>query len=382
MYIYMGHMQFEHTKPYEDWFWEKNRIELNRAYVTKVDPNSNSLLFDSGETMQYDELVLATGSVSNMFGWPGQDLKGVQGLYNYQDLEAMEVNTKGVERAVVVGGGLIGIEMVEMLLSRQIPVTFVVRETSFWNNVLPKQESEMINRHIRSHHVDLRLSTELKEILADKDGRVRAVLTGDGEEIPCQFVGLTVGVHPNISFLQNSGIELDKGILVDSQLRTNIPNIYALGDCAQLRTPKRGRQAIEAVWYTGKMMGETVAATICGNPTDYDPGIWFNSAKFFDIEYQTYGTVNPEFQEGEDCLYWESEDGLRSLRIVFDVSSKAVLGFNAFGIRLRHKVCDEWLRNSTPIDEVVLNLKRANFNPEFFKKFEKEVQLAFKSMSI
>ncbi len=369
MYIYMGHMQFEHTKPYEDWFWEKNRIELKRAYVTKVDPNSNSLLFDSGETMQYDELILATGSASNKFGWPGQDLKGVQGLYNYQDLEAMEVNTKGVERAVVVGGGLIGIEMVEMLLSRQIPVTFVVRETSFWNNVLPKQESEMINRHIRSHHVDLRLSTELKEILADKDGRVRAVLTGDGEEIPCQFVGLTVGVHPNISFLQNSGIEVDKGILVDSQLRTNIPNIYALGDCAQLRTPKRGRQAIEAVWYTGKMMGETVAATICGNPTDYNPGIWFNSAKFFDIEYQTYGAVSPQLKESEDCLYWESEDGLRSLRIVFDVSSKAVLGFNAFGIRLRHKVCDEWLRNSTPIDEVVLNLKRANFNPEFFKKF-------------
>lgn len=382
MYIYMGHMQFEHTKPYEDWFWEKNRIELKRAYVTKVDPNSNSLLFDSGETMQYDELILATGSASNKFGWPGQDLKGVQGLYNYQDLEAMEVNTKGVERAVVAGGGLIGIEMVEMLLSRQIPVTFVVRETSFWNNVLPKEESEMINRHIRSHHVDLRLSTELKEILADKDGRVRAVLTGDGEEIPCQFVGLTVGVHPSISFLQNSGIELDKGILVDSKLRTNIPNIYALGDCAQLRTPKRGRQAIEAVWYTGKMMGETVAATICGNPTDYDPGIWFNSAKFFDIEYQTYGAVSPQLKESKDCLYWESEDGLRSLRIVFDVSSKAVLGFNAFGIRLRHKVCDEWLRNSTPIDEVVLNLKRANFNPEFFKKFEKEVQLAFKSMSI
>lgn len=382
MYIYMGHMQFEHTKPYEDWFWEKNRIELKRAYVTKVDPNSNSLLFDSGETMQYDELILATGSVSNMFGWPGQDLKGVQGLYNYQDLEAMEVNTKGVERAVVVGGGLIGIEMVEMLLSRQIPVTFVVRETSFWNNVLPKEESEMINRHIRSHHVDLRLSTELKEIMADKGGRVRAVLTGDGEEIPCQFVGLTVGVHPNISFLQNSGIEVDKGILVDSQLRTNISNIYALGDCAQLRTPKRGRQAIEAVWYTGKMMGETVAATICGNPTDYDPGIWYNSAKFFDIEYQTYGAVSPQLKESEDCLYWESEDGLRSLRIVFDVSSKAVLGFNAFGMRLRHKVCDEWLRNSTPIDEVVLNLKRANFNPEFFKKFEKEVQLAFKSMSI
>lgn len=375
MYIYMGHMKYEHTKPYEDWFWEKNRITLKRAFVYKVEPNSNSILLDSGERMDYDELILATGSASNKFGWPGQDLKGVQGLYNYQDLESMEADTKGIERAVVVGGGLIGIEMVEMLLSRQIPVTFLVREASFWDNVLPKEESEMINRHIRSHHVDLRLKTDLKKILSDENGTARAVLTGDGEEIPCQFVGLTVGVHPNISFLKDSGIETDKGILVNEKLQTNFPTIYALGDCVQLRNPLENRRSIEAVWYTGKMMGETVAATICSQPTDYNPGIWFNSAKFFDIEYQTYGYVSAQLKKGEESLYWEAEDGVRSLRIVFESATKSVVGFNAFGIRLRHQVCDEWLRNRTQVDEVVSNLNKANFNPEFFKKFEKEVIL-------
>ena len=164
MYIYMGHMKYEHTKPYEDWFWEKNRIELKRAWVEKVDTDAKQLTFADGESMSYDKLVLATGSKPNKFGWPGQDLKAVQGLYSYQDLESMEKNTQGITRAVIVGGGLIGIEMAEMLLSRSIPVTFLVREDSFWNNILPQGESEMINRHIREHHVDLRLGTELKEI--------------------------------------------------------------------------------------------------------------------------------------------------------------------------------------------------------------------------
>ena len=373
MYIYMGHMKYEHTKPYEDWFWEKNRIELKRAYVSSVHPNTNSIALDDGSTMVYDDLIIATGSKPNKFGWKGQELRGVQGLYSLQDLELMEAQTKGVSNAVVVGGGLIGIEMAEMLKSRGIAVTMLVREASFWDVVLPAQESALINQHIQEHHVDLRLNTELDEILSDENGTVRAVKTKEGEEIPCQFVGLTVGVSPNVSFLNEAGIEMEKGVLVDGQLRTNHANIYAIGDCAQLRNPKDGRQAIEAVWYTGKMMGETVAATICGKPMEYNPGIWFNSAKFFDIEYQTYGTVPTTLKSHQDTIFWDGKDGRRCLRIVFDGNSKAVLGFNAFGIRLRHEVCDAWIRNGTPVSEVASSLSKANFDPEFYKKFEKEV---------
>lgn len=377
MYIYMGHMQYAHTKPYEDFFWEKNRIELKNARVAKVDFGTSELHFEDGEKMVYDDLILATGSQPNKFGWPGQDLKGVQGLYSFQDLETMERDTKGISNAVIVGGGLIGIEMAEMLASRKIHVTFLVREAGFWDNVLPKEESDMVTRHIREHHINLKLGSELKEIRSDENGRARAVITSNGEEIPCQFVGLTVGVSPNIGFLKNSDLETDRGILVDRYLRTNIPNVYALGDCAQQREALPNRAALEQVWYTGKMMGETVAATICGLATEYRPGVWFNSAKFFDIEYQTYGRVPSKLRDEEESLWWQHANGKQGLRIVFHKQTKAVLGFNAMGIRLRHMVCDSWIRESAQLDVVLRDLHKADFNPEFSANFAKEVRASF-----
>ena len=119
-------------------------------------------------------------------------------------MDLLETNApnKEVCKAVVVGGGLIGIELTEMLASRGIPVTFLVRETSFWNGVLPAGESQLLNEHIRSHHIDLRLDTNLTEIVGDASGRVKAVKTDKGDEIPCDVVGLTAGVVPNINFLK------------------------------------------------------------------------------------------------------------------------------------------------------------------------------------
>ena len=165
MYVYMGHMKFEHTQPYENWFWEKNNIQLKKGFVKNIDTNSKVLHFAEGDILNYDKLIIATGSKSNKFGWPGQDLKGVMGMYHKQDLENLErfaPNNKVCKRAVIVGGGLIGIELAEMLNSRNIPVTFLVRESSFWNGVLPEGESNMINRHIQNHHIDLRLVYQFK----------------------------------------------------------------------------------------------------------------------------------------------------------------------------------------------------------------------------
>ncbi|BDS14349.1 NAD(P)/FAD-dependent oxidoreductase [Aureispira anguillae] len=373
MYIYMGHMKFENTQPYEPWFWEKNRIDLVFDYVDGVNTRTKELSMRKGDVISYDKLIIACGSIPNRFGWPGQDLEAVQGMYSYQDLEGMEKYSKDLERAVIVGGGLIGLEMAEMFQSRNIPVTFLVREPSYWNAVMPKGESEMINRHIKEHHIDLRLSTELKEILPDAQGRARAIVTNTGEEIPCQFVGLTAGVSPNVKFLKESehcDIDIQRGVLVNDYLETTAPDVYALGDCAQMMNPLPGRRPIEAIWYTGRMMGETVAHTICGNRTAYQPRLWFNSAKFLDIEYQVYGTVLANPPENHVNLYWEHEEGRKSVRLVFDKASKAVLGFNLMGIRYRHEVCEKWIQDNTHIEEVLQNLSLANFDPEFFDEYE------------
>lgn len=373
MYVFMGHMQFEHTQPYENNFWPKNNIDLIFDWVTDIDYSKKELKLKNGDTVSFDQLVLATGSKSNKFGWPGQDLPGVQGLYNFQDLEQLEQSAKTAKRAVIIGGGLIGIEFAEMMISRGIEVTFLVRESSFWSNVLPPQESELITRHIRKHHVDLQLNTELKEIVAGKDGRVSKIITSKGQEIECQIVGLTAGVSPNIDFLKGSDLKLDRGILVNEYLETNIPDVYALGDCAQFHESINDRRNIEQVWYTGRMMGESLAKTITGTKTPYNPGNWFNSAKFFDVEYQTYGWVFADLKEGEKDFYWEHPKGEIAMHFVFREDTHAFVGVNTFGIRLRHHAFDKWLDQGKTIEYILEHLADANFDPEFYKHYEQEV---------
>ena len=391
MYVYMGHLKFEHTQPYEPWFWMKNRINLKKGYVDRINTSKKQLVFSNGEHFSYDKLVFATGSKPNKFGWPGQDLDGVMGMYHKQDLENLEKhapNNQVCKRAVIVGGGLIGIELAEMLHSRNIPVTFLVREASFWNGVLPTAESEMINRHIINNHIDLRLNTNLKEIKSDENGCVKSVIIEEtGEEISCNVVGLTAGVSPNIDFLENSktssepsrSIDTNNGILVNRFLETSIKDIYAIGDCAEQREAIGNRRVIEAVWYTGRMMGETLAQTICGNRIEYKPGHWFNSAKFFDIEYQTYGWVFGEKGRPayENHFHWKHKDDAKCITIAYHKDTNLFLGINTFGIRMRHEIFDKWLTEKRAVNYVVEYLADANFDPEFYSLYEKEITAKF-----
>jgi NADPH-dependent 2,4-dienoyl-CoA reductase/sulfur reductase-like enzyme len=379
MYIYMGHMRYKDTKPYEDWFWSKNRIDLVNGYVNSVDFDNQTLSLEN-QTINYDKLVIATGSTPNKFGWKGQDLPGVQGLYSKQDLDILEESTKDkqVKRAVIVGGGLIGVEFAEMLLSRGIEVTFLVRENRFWGGVLPLEEGAMIAEHMKKdHHVDLRLEEELDEVIEGENGRAIAVITKKGERIDCELVGLTAGVRPNIDFLKESNLEIGRGIKVNKFLETNMPNVYAAGDCAEVQETVTGRRPIEAVWYVGRMMGETLGHTLTGNKIAYEPGVWFNSAKFFDVEYQTYGNVLANEQEGEKTFYWKHPTKHISFRAVYDTETKALKGINNFGIRLRHKICDAWIKTNTPIEKVMVELKNANFDPEFYKQYENDIIAQF-----
>jgi len=147
MYVYMGHMNFENTQPFENHFWKKNKIDLLNGWVEEIQFENKKVFVRSkikklktdvrttaveGEWIKYDTLILATGSKPNFYNWPGQDAVGVQGLYSYQDLQQLETTSKqGIKKAVIVGGGLIGIELAEMLLTRKIEVTFLMRENSF-----------------------------------------------------------------------------------------------------------------------------------------------------------------------------------------------------------------------------------------------------------
>ena len=379
MYIYMGHMKFEHTKPYPDDFWAKNRIDLKFDRVTGIDTEKSTLTFrDDKSLMNFDQLILATGSKPRFYNWPGQELTGVQGLYSYQDLELLEENTRKVKKAVVVGGGLIGIELAEMLRSREIEVEMLIMEDSYWGNALPAEEGWLIHENLLQHGLHCNYGVQLKEIVDDGNGKVEAVITSNGDRIDCQFVGLTTGVQPNIDFLKGV-VECEQGILVDRRFRTSADKVFAIGDCAQFRDPLPGRTEIEQVWYTGKMHGKHVAMEITGSGKDYDPGPWFNSAKFFDIEFHTYGTINSNPAEGVESFWWRDESSKRGIRINFNKVSGAFIGVNALGIRLDHRVFDDWLRTNTDVRTIVGEIGKADFDPEFTRDYAASMVKAWNS---
>jgi hypothetical protein len=121
------------------------------------------------------------------------------------------------------------------------------------------------------------------------------------------------------------------------------------------------------------MMGEVAAYNVCGKEVAYDPGVWFNSAKFMDIEYQVYGQVSGRIPEEHASLYWEHEDGRKGIRILYDKTGGHVVGFNLMGIRYRHELCDKWLAEGAHVEKVLQNLGAANFDPEFYKQYEQQL---------
>ena len=379
MYIYMGHMRFEDTKPYQDHFWRKNRIDLVRGWVTSIDTDSKQLTLDGSRTLGYDKLLLAVGSRPNKFGWPGQDLGRVGGMVSLQDLASIEAASAGLKHVAIVGGGLIGIEMAEMFHSRGVHASLLVREEQYWNNVLPTEEAIMVSNVIRAEGIDLRLGTELTEIVDDGAGQACAVVTSAGDRLNVGYVGLTAGVRPSIGICAGTSIATDRGIQVDRTLATSAPDVWAGGDCAQIATPEGERDLIQAVWYTGRMQGEVAGRNICGESVEYDSGIWFNSAKFADLEYHVYGTVPSASAPQLPSLFWMSDDGRRSCRLV--VVDDKVVGFNVLGVRFRHDVCERWIAEERDLDYVLANLQEAWFDPELYHRWDRDIVRGLRSIS-
>ncbi len=365
MYIYMGHMKYEHTKPYEDFFWSKNNIRLLKKRITKIDDEAKNIMADDGTVINFDKLIIATGSVTAMYNWPGQDLKGVSGLYNLQDLQKIEKETENIKQAVIIGGGLIGVELAEMLHTRHIAVTILVKDNYYWGNVLPEQDAKLIEKQLKKNGIKILYNTELKEIKADEAGKVKSILLNTGDEIKCEFVGITTGVKPNISFLKDSNLNTDKGILINEYFETNCKDIYAIGDCAQFANALPGRKAIEQVWYTGRMHGETLAQTIAGKRSPYTPGPWFNSAKFFDLEYQTYGDVPTIQKDTHKYFFWRHTHKDVAIGIYYNQADKTFMGINSYGIRMRHVFFDEFLKEKKTVQFILANLNSAIFDAEF-----------------
>ena len=370
MYVFCGQLSNRCVEPYERDYYATMNFERLRDTVVAIEPERKQLHLKQHGEFSYDRLLIAAGSVGSVADWPGADLDGVGNFVTWQDLEWMQQQARSARSAVVVGGGLIGIETMEILQQAGIKTHFLIREDHFWPVALNREEGDLVVEHMREHGCTVHLKTKLREIIG-QDGRVVGVTTGDGRTIDCEMTVITIGVRPQTDWLKDSGIERDErgGIVVDDCLKTNIDDIYAAGDCTSV-VWFNGVRRPEQLWYTSRDQGKVAGLnmTLDDNLRSYRRGIFYNSAKFFDIEYTTAGLVNFGV-EGERNWY-QQEPGTFFTERVTHLPDETVIGFNMLGRRWDHRVLIGWIERKKQLSWVLDHLHEALFDEEFMPKFK------------
>ena len=285
------------------------------AVVTSVLPESH-IIAAGGKEYPYDKLLLATGSLAVPLAIPGSDLKGVVKLDNLADAKNIIKQSGRGKTGVVVGGGIIALEMVEAFLARGMKTWYLIRSNRYWPNVLDKAESEIVENRLKAHGVIIKYETELARVLGEK-GKVVAVETKSGEKIKCDVLGVAIGIQPRIELAKAAGLKTEKGILTDEFLRTTAPDVFAAGDCAQVRDPATGKSALNTLWGTALVHGRTVGRNMTGSPVPVNRGAVTNIARLAGITTTIIGSVGQN--ENDPDLTTISRGDSESWRQIPDV---------------------------------------------------------------
>ncbi|GIM46755.1 nitrite reductase [NAD(P)H] [Collibacillus ludicampi] len=218
-----------------DWEWyAKHQIRLYAGHtVTQIDTTRKCVYTKKGICAEYDELILATGSLPFILPIPGVDKEGVIAFRDIKDCETMIEAAKLYQKAIVIGGGLLGLEAARGLLNLSMDVSVVHIFDNLMERQLDRVASKMLQAELEKQGMRFLLEKQTEEIIGDT--RVKGVRFKDGTIEEADLVVMAVGIRPNVSLAKESGIEVNRGIVVDDYLETNIPNIYAVGECAEHR---------------------------------------------------------------------------------------------------------------------------------------------------
>ncbi|WP_121609875.1 nitrite reductase large subunit NirB [Mesobacillus foraminis] len=243
------------------WEWYKeNQIELfTGEAITQIDPDKKQVISEKGRTVHYDELIIATGSSSFILPVPGADKTGVTGFRDIKDCEIMIKTAKDYKKAAVIGGGLLGLEAARGLLNLGMEVDVIHLMPHLMERQLDAAASKMLKQELESQGMNFLMEKQTAEILGED--RVTGLRFTDGSEIEADLIVMAVGIKPNVQLAKDSGIYVNRGIVVDDFMRTNIQNVYAVGECAEHREIVYG--LVAPLYEQGKVL----ASSVCGMET-------------------------------------------------------------------------------------------------------------------
>ncbi len=346
-YLLTGEVPEKQLYPFTQRDFKFLRLRFLRDRVTALDPQAHIVTTAGGKQITYDRLLLATGSSAVIPPLPGVDLEGVVKLDDMQDARRILKLARRAKRAVVTGGGITALELVEGLVARGVRVHYLIRGPRYWRRVLDEAESHIVERKLEEDGVRIHRHAEVAEILG-KRGRVAGVRLKSGEVIKCNLVAVAVGVRPNKQLAEQAGLACDRGILVDEYMRTNAPDVFAAGDVAQVYDPLSGRSVLDTLWPTARAQGWAAGLNMAGAAQPYIRRVPINVTRLAGITTTIIGTVGQRSDDDDvlgivrgDSETWRTlpdaiaaQEGFEVNRIRLMVAGNTIVGAVIMGNQL------------------------------------------------
>ena len=278
-------------------FYDKNSIQtLLGEKVTKVNPGEHTVTLESGQTLAWQKLLLAIGGTPILPKMEGIHLKGVFTFNRLDDAKAIDgflnQHRRNV-RAVVIGGGLIGVSVTEALVKRGVEVTIVEMKDWVLNTILDEEASALEAKALTQAGVNIITGHTAAKINSYLAGEVSGFTLDDGRALPCEIVVVAIGVRPRLEVIAESGIRTNRGILVDRRMAASSPDVYACGDVAEAHDFVYGENRLTPIWPNACEGGRVAGLNMAGETTEYPGGTAMNALKYFGINIASAGLVSP-----------------------------------------------------------------------------------------
>ncbi|WP_068310536.1 NAD(P)/FAD-dependent oxidoreductase [Polycladidibacter hongkongensis] len=285
--------------------------------VCQIDRQAKQVVLQSGERLDYAQLIFATGTRARALPAHGADLDGVVSLRSLEDVEHMRSRFVAGQRLLVIGGGYIGLEVAAVARQLGLRVSVVEAQERLLQRVVSPQVSEFFEEVHRAQGVELLTGAKLSA-LRGNDGKVVAAQLADGREIACDFVLSAVGAVPNDELAQDAGLQCDDGVLVDGHGQSSDPSIYAIGDCARFHSQLFGCSLrLESV-QNAIDQAKAAAAAVLGAEVDYDPVPWFWSDQY-DLKLQIAG-----LSQGFDSAHLVGDPQAKNFYVAYEKDGQLI----------------------------------------------------------
>ncbi len=269
---------------------QDGQFQRLKAQVVALYPPEHRIMLHNGDALPYDRLLIATGSLAVKPSIPGIGLEGVVKLDNLDDADHILKLARRAKRAVVVGGGITALEIVEGLRARGLKTHYLLRSDRYWRSVLDPTESKIVEQRLTKEKIQLHHNTQVTQILG-KHNRVVGVETGGGAQIKCELVAVAVGVRPNLKLAEAAGLQIDRGILVNEFMQTSGPDIFAAGDVAQVFDPYSGSSVLDTLWPAARAQGDVAGQNMAGMSVPYHKAVPLNVTRLAGLTTAIIGMV-------------------------------------------------------------------------------------------